>query len=240
MASQLLMVQDAGQVEVYEDKSEQFRRWGHLMPPTWRFSELEPAMAFLAEAPWPLVSKADVGASSVNVRILQNRPEAEAHLRQIFGEGIPVNHGAEKAPKTLQKDYALLQKFIPHRVTWRVNAIGAARAIFMRYCYPDRPVAQTGNVEPVMRMKGHEGLLDYANRVFAEIGTKWCALDILQDGNEWKLLETSLAWPWPSPGRCNEAPIFGSSRNWLQIWDVMFEQIAAGAFGSGVSSAAPS
>jgi hypothetical protein len=175
------------------------------------------------------------------VRILSGRPEAEAHLRQVFGEGVPVNHGAERAPKTLQKGYALLQRFIPHKITWRVNAIGNARAVFMRYCYPDRPVAQTGNVEPLMKLAGHEPLLQYANEVFAAIGSKWCALDILQDTDgSWKMLETSLAWPWPSPGRCNEAPIFGSSRRWLQIWEAMFEQVEAGAFSSAASSAAPS
>jgi len=236
MASRLLMVQDAGQVEVYEDKSEQFRRWSKWMPDTWRFTDKDAALQFVGTACYPLVSKADVGASSVNVRILNDRLAAEAHVLQLFGEGIPVNLGANNAPKTIQRGYVLLQRFIPHKVTWRVNAIGDARAIFQRYCYPDKPVAQTGNVEPVMRLKEqHEDLLRYANEVFEDIGTKWCALDILQDGNSWKMLETSLAWPWPSPGRCNEAPIFGSSRQWIEIWDVMFEQIDRGAFGSGVS-----
>lgn len=241
MAERLLMIQDAAQVEVYENKSEQFHRWSKWMPETWRFTELEPAVEFLKAAPFPLVSKADVGASSVNVRILDSRAEAARHLQSLFGEGIPVNHGADRAPKTLQKGYALLQRFIPHKITWRVNAIGDARAIFQRYCYPDRPVAQTGNVEPVMKLTNqHRSLLDYANKVFSDIGTKWCALDILQDTDgTWKMLETSLAWPWPSPGKCNEAPIFGSSRSWIQMWDVMFEQVAAGAFSAG-SSGAPS
>ena len=241
LAGKLLMIQDAAQVEVYENKSEQFRRWGRFMPETWRFTDLEAALAFLPHAPYPLVSKADVGASSVNVRILQDRAQAEAHLRDLFGPGVSVHHGAP-CPLTLQKGYALLQRFIPHKVTWRVNAIGNARAIFQRYCYADKPVAETGNVEPVMRLAPlHEDLLRYANEVLIAIGSKWCALDILRDTDgTWKLLETSLAWPWPSPGQCNKAPIFGSSRPWIEIWDVMFEQVAAGAFGSGVSSAAPS
>lgn len=242
MAQRLLMIQDAAQVEVYENKSEQWRRWGHLMPDTWRFSALDLALAFIDCAPYPLVSKADVGASSVNVRVLESRAEAVRHVREIFTTGVPCSHGAERAPKTLQRDYVLLQRFIPHRITWRVNAIGDARAIFQRYCYADRPVAQTGNVEPVMELQPlHERLLEYANGVFAEIGSKWCALDILQDGDStWKLLETSLAWPWPSPGRCNEAPIFGSSRRWIQIWEVMFEQVAVGAFSAAASAAGSS
>lgn len=242
MAERLVMVQDAAQVEVYESKTEQWRRWGRFMPDTWRFTDVDTALAFLNTAPYPLVSKADVGASSVNVRILATRAEAGRHVQEIFTTGVPVSHGAEKAPKTLQRDYVLLQRFIPHKVTWRVNAIGDARAIFMRYCYPDRPVAQTGNVEPVMRLtESNEELLAHANTIFDAIGSEWCALDLLQDTDgTWKLLETSLAWPWPSPGRCNEGPIFGSSRKWIEIWDVMFEQAERGVFGSAPPAAVSS
>jgi len=241
MAERMLMIQDPAQVEVYEDKSEQFRLWGHWMPDTWRFADRDQAMAFVGQAFFPLVSKADVGASSTNVRILNDRVQAEAHVMQLFGEGIKVHHGAP-CPETMQKDYVLLQRFIPHKVTWRVNAIGDARAAFMRFCYPDKPVAQTGNVEPVKKRTDEvESLFTYADEVFADIGSKWCALDILKDTDgTWKLLETSLAWPWPSPGDCNSAPIFGSSKQWIQIWDVMFEQVAAGAFGSAASPAVPS
>ena len=230
MSQRLSMVQDPAQVQVYEDKSEQFRRWGSWMPDTWRFSDESDAQHFVAaEAPFPLVSKADVGASSVNVRILNNRAEAQAHLRQLFGKGVPVCHGAH-CPRTMQKGYALLQRFIPHRVTYRVNAIGGARAVFFRYCYPDRPVAQTGNVEPAFHMTDElESLLDYADRFFAAADTHWCALDILRDGSEWKLLETSLAWPWPSPGLCNEGAIFRSGgKQWIDMFDVMFSEMRNG------------
>jgi|GEM_PF-5057729 len=231
MANSLLMIQDADQVELYEEKSKQFFLWGDLMPTTWHFESLEPAMELLQACDYPIVSKADVGASSVNVRILADRKSAEKHVRQIFGPGIPVNHCSGGA-KSLQRDYVLLQRFIPHEITWRVNAIGDARAVFKRYCYPDRPVAQTGNVEPAMEMTPEiESLLEYSDRVFARIGSKWCALDILRDGDEWKLLETSLAWPWPSPGKCNEGPIFRTERLWIEMFDVMFEEFQRGAWG---------
>ena len=238
MSARLPMVQDAAQVEVYESKSEQFRRWGRWMPDTWRFTDEAGAMALAAAAEYPLVSKADVGASSVNVRILASRAEAEAHVRQVFGEGVSVHHGADGAPRTLQRGYVLLQRFIPHTVTWRVNAIGRARAVFKRYCYSDRPVAQTGNVEPAMECTPEiDSLLDYADRVFADIGTRWCALDVLKDGDRWTLLETSLAWPWPSPGRCNEGPIFRTSFRWIQMWDALFSEAQAGAFCAGSAGA---
>ena len=195
MSKRLLMIQDPAQVAVYEDKSLQFAKWGDWMPDTWRFVFESDAQAFVAQADYPLVSKADVGASSVNVRILKDKDEAQRHIAQLFGAGIKVNHGAH-CPDTMQKGYALLQRFIPHTTTWRVNALGDARAVFKRYCYKDRPVAQTGNVDPTYEMSPElESLLDFSDRFFAHAGTKWCAIDVLKDGSEWKLLETSLAWP---------------------------------------------
>jgi len=229
--SGLTMIQDQAQMDVYEDKSEQFARWSHWMPDTWRFDDADMAMGFLDAAPYPLVSKADVGASSVNVRILKNKAEAQEHMKRLFGFGIPVHHGAN-CPKTLQRGYALLQRFIQHTTTYRVNAMGNARAVFFRHCYPDKPVAQTGNVDPAFEMTPElESLLEYCDVVFDDIGSKWCALDVLKDGDEWKLLETSLCWPWPSPGDCNQGTIFRSGgKKWIEMFDVMFDEVERGAW----------
>lgn len=231
MAARLTMVQDRPMVETYESKSEQFRRWSEWMPPTWRFTDRDEALQFCErDAPYPLVSKADVGASSVNVRILKNKHEAIAHVASLFAAGVPVHHCAGNA-RSVQKGYALLQKFIPHTVTWRVNAVGTKRAAFMRYCYRDRPVAQTGNVEPVMTVTPQvESLLAYADQVFEAIGTKWCAIDVLQDEDQWRFLESSLAWPWPSPGACNSAPFFGTKRRWAQMFEMMLDELEAGTW----------
>lgn len=232
MSKSLTMIQDAGQVQTYEDKSAQFARWGHWMPATWRFTDEAEALAFVAQADYPMVSKANEGASSTNVRVINTRAEMEAHIRQLFGKGVSVNHGAS-CPNSMQRGYTLLQRFIPHKITYRVNALGDARAVFFRRCYPDRPVAQTGNVEPAFEMTAElESLLAYCDTVFADIGSKWCALDVLKDGDQWRLLETSLAWPWPSPGRCNEGTIFRSpkGRKWIDMFDVMFDELEAGAW----------
>lgn len=227
------VIQDYLQVQVYEDKSAQFLNWFDWMPETWLFSDEAGAQSFLDHAPYPLVSKADVGASSVNVRILKNKAEAQKHVGQLFGAGIWVHHGAN-CPQTRQKGYALLQRFIPHTTTWRVNAIGNARAVFKRYCYADKPVAQTGNVDPTYEMNDElESLIDYSDKFFADAGTKWCAIDVLKDEDgSWKLLETSLAWPWPSPGRCGEGTFFRSTkgRKWAEHFDLMFDELERGAW----------
>lgn len=230
MATRCQMIQDAGQVKLYEDKSGQFAKWGKWMPETGRFTDSHEAVIFADSLDLPIISKADVGASSRNVRVLTHRDQVDRHIEMALGSGIEVHHCAGGF-KSLQKGYVLLQRFIPHEVTWRVNAIGNGRAIFKRFNHQDRPVAQTGNVEPVVELsKEVESLLAFANKFFKHAKTKWCAVDILKDGDNWKILETSLAWPWPSPGQCNAAPIFGTKWAWAQMFDAMFAEWEAGAW----------
>jgi biotin carboxylase len=229
----MTVIQDDAQVQCYEDKTEQFLRWHDWMPDTWLISDQWMAMSFLDNAPYPLVSKANEGASSINVRILKNKDEAQKHIAQLFGAGILVHHGAN-CPQTRQKGYALLQRFIPHTTTWRVNGIGDDRAVFKRYCYKDRPVAQTGNSEATYELTPEiESLLEYSDRVLKHIGSKWCALDILKDEDgSWKLLETSLAWPWETPSKYDNGTWFRSTkgRKWSEHFDVMFDELERGAW----------
>ena len=120
LSARHLMLQDPTQIAVYEDKSAQVALWAEWMPDTWRFTDEAAAMALLAGATYPLVSKADVGASSTNVRILETRAQAEQHVREVFGPGVSVHHGAH-CPRTKQHGYVLLQRFIPHTITYRVQ-----------------------------------------------------------------------------------------------------------------------
>lgn len=238
MYERLTMVQDQTQVEVYDDKSAQFWRFGQFMPSTWRFDNREKAIEFARrEATFPIVSKADVGASSVNVRIFHNRKDLIAHILEAFGKGIPVDHCAGggkhgKRAQSKQKGYVLLQEFIPHDVTWRVNRIGDHFAIFKRYNGKDGK-AQTGNVEPVTAF--HPALFAKAREITDALKSKWIALDLLQRGDEFLLIETSLAWPWPSPGACMSAPFFTvdgaeAARKWDGLWDLMLDEYERGAF----------
>lgn len=227
MRRNLTLIQDQTQIDVYENKSAQFALWRDWMPDTWRFDDIADALVFAETCELPIVSKADQGASSVNVRIIATRDELRRHISVAFGRGITLQRDQ------LQRGYVLLQRCIPHTITYRVNILGNARAIFFRYCYPDRMVAQTGNVEPAMELtpKLHS-LLEFADRFAQAAGTKWCALDILEDGSKWRLLETSEGWPWPSPGNCNEGTIFRSRkpRKWIEMFEVMCDEIEGGAW----------
>lgn len=235
MRSRLTMIQDAQQVRLYEDKTEQLAQFAEWMPDTYVLSQHSHAFHFAHDQSrrFPLVSKANEGASSVNVRIIRSCEELLAHINQAFGPGIPVKYCDSKGTTGLQKGYVYLQEFIPHDITYRVNIIGSGRAIFKRYCYPDKPVAQTGNVDAVHELDPlMESLLEYADRFAAFAGTKWCALDILRHGDEWKLLETSLAWPWP-PTRADlaNAPIFRTKYRWGGLFKCLMSEVLRGGWG---------
>lgn len=236
MAGNLTMVQDRAQVEVYEDKSAQFWRWGKWMPPTWRFEQRDQALEFIRNYGAPLVSKADVGASSYNVRVLHTQAEQLQHVQQLFGRGVPVNHCAGgpggRNHTSVQRGYALLQEYIPHAITYRVNRVGRCHAVFERFNAPGTLTAQTGNVDGITELDDRRtSLLQFANEVFDAIGTKWCALDVLDTVAGWRMIETSLAWPWPSPGNCMEAKFFGpTERRWAGMWDLMLDEYEAGVW----------
>lgn len=235
-------VQDADQVAWYEDKVEQVRHIAGFMPRTLvvpresHNPELEKQLAEdLTECLCcPTVSKSREGASSKNVRILHDAAALEREIDQAFGPGIPISHcdggPGRAATPGLQKGYLLLQEFIPHDRTYRVNVIGPGRAVFERYNYKDKPVAQTGNTRAWHTIERPE-LLEFADTVAEYLGTRWCALDILErpEGG-FVLLETSLAWPW-NPRDYSDAPIFRTNFKWGQLWDCMFECIVTDMMG---------
>lgn len=226
----LTMIQDPLQMSLYEDKSAQLQWFEEWMPMTRRFVRKDEALGFVRSAKRDvLVSKADVGASSVNVRILTGLSAQESHISQVFDKGVAIDH-CSGGHRSVQKGYVILQEFIPHNITWRVNVVGTKMAVFKRYCYPDKPVAMTGNTDAVIELDAEiESLLDFARRFFSFADTRWCAVDILKDpSGNWRVLETSLAWPWPGVGK--QAAFFGSSRTWDQIWDVMFDEVEAGVW----------
>jgi glutathione synthase/RimK-type ligase-like ATP-grasp enzyme len=233
MAGRGAMVQDGVQVRLYDDKWTQAQEFGTWLPETHLCTSESQAQVAGGLLGFPLVVKADVGASSVNVHVIHRSREYDRLLKEVFrGKGWLVAHCADGA-RSRQKGRLLVQQFIPHDVTWRVNVLGEGRAAFRRFNYPDRPVAQTGNVEPVMALdETVESLLRFVDRLASLFGTRWCAFDILRDGDRWRLLETSLAWPWPSPGDCMSAPIFRTPWTWEGLWDSLLEQAQSGVFGA--------
>jgi len=228
-----VMVQDRAQVISYDNKIEQIGMLSGFMPKTWLVTDVDDAVN--NPPTFPVVSKAAEGASSVNVRVINTAAEYHDHVRQVFSpEGIKVNRCAD-GMMTHQQGYLYLQEFIPHDRTYRVNIVGNRAAVFERYNYADRPVAQTGNTKGIHEPRPE--LLDYAFDVAREIGSKWVALDILRrpESGEFVLLETSLAWPW-SPNEYADTPFINTNGEkagtWGSLWDVLYDQLESGVFGS--------
>lgn len=231
----LKLVQDEHQVAFYDSKIRQLpllRKW---MPKTVLLLGEDEALAFLNSAGvddlFPLVSKASEGASSMNVRFLNTRKDLAMHIEAVFKNGgLKVHHCDSKGTTSRQTGYLYLQEFVQHEFTYRVNIIGSGRVVFKRYNFPNRPAAQTGNVEGVYVHL--PALLDFANKVASDIETEWCALDILEcSPGDFVLLETSLAWPWPPEGKLKslaKVPIHGTRFKWGQLFDCMFEEIVYG------------
>ncbi len=226
----LRFVQDRQQWLCYEDKIRQYRLFSEWMPRTWYCLTAEAAHRALDQCWFPLVSKASVGSSSVNVRIL---PDVEAAQREIylaFGSGIPIRRGAEDA---VQAGYLLWQQFIPHQVTWRVTAVGTKRHVYRRFCYPDKTVAAPASVvatEPAEMSEEVESLLDFSNRFFEFANTRWCAIDVLKAPDRWRLLETSLAWARGNDAAGN-APFYGTKYSLNTQAQLLVSEIEAGVFG---------
>jgi glutathione synthase/RimK-type ligase-like ATP-grasp enzyme len=224
----ITLITDPIQVMLYEDKCAQAGLFSEYLPPTWVHTTKEAALTWIEQnQEWPIVSKAAVGASSQFVDIL-NRDAAKSQAIQAFGDGIPLVHENWDC----QKGYVLFQRFLPgNDFTWRVNVIGNEVAVFKRFNYLHKPVAETGNTKPVSELTPEvEEVIAYAREVAQGIGTKWVALDILRDyvTGELYLLETSLGWPWPGVG--DGAKFFPSERPWTDMFRLMFEQMDEGVW----------
>lgn len=225
----LQFVQDRAQWTCYEDKILQFALYRDWMPATQVFSAESEANEALNRLTFPLVSKASVGSSSVNVRILTDRAAAELEINLAFGQGLPIRRGPFDA---LQLGYVLWQEFIPHEVTWRVTAVGNQRHVYKRFCYPDKPVAAPAKVvatEPAPMSEEVESLLEFSNRFFAFADTKWCAIDVLKAPSGWRLLETSLAWARGDDAAGN-AKFYGTPYSLNTQADLLVSEIEAGVF----------
>lgn len=226
-------IQDRTQIECYESKLEQAARFQEWLPETWVFTDQVEAMQFVSGARFPLVSKSSVGSASHNVRLLRNADDAIRELEQVFGAGIPVKAGAGNA--TRQKGYVLWQAFIPHDVTFRVTRVGDKFHCYERFNYDDRPMAAPSRVKqthPVSQDGFEKSLGEFSRRLTDAIGTKWVALDILWDTQfqEWRLLETALAWARGNDPAGN-APFYGTSYSLNTQHELLVEQIEQGVFG---------
>lgn len=230
----LRWITDVPQIEVYEDKLQQTMLWHDWMPETFIGYSKAQALAWLDEVDGPLISKTTFGSASHNVRLLSDHEAAAYEAEFAFGAGISVRRGP--GASVVQKGYVLWQKFVPHEFTWRVTIVGSKFHVYKRFNYADRPMACPSKVkqtEPVPMCEKVESLLAWAKGFFAAAGTKWCAIDVLEEPtgslHRWRLLETSLAWARGDDPAGN-APFYGTTRTLNTQFDLLLDELEAGAW----------
>lgn len=153
-----------------------------------------------------VVGKTNIGASGIGVVILKSKNEAFDYINKIFNEGVKSKTGPKlfkgsfiKKLKKLtkkgfissrlkeykvvgaetQKDFVILQKFIPHEYEWRCVIIGDSYFAHKKLLVGDK---SSGTLK-----KGYDkvpkALLDFMKKVSDKHNLKSVAVDIFdQDG----------------------------------------------------------
>lgn len=225
----LCWITDTTQLAAYEEKRFQTALWASWMPETCLAYTIQDALDWLDDAEFPIISKSAFGSASLNVRFLANHVAALEELDTVFGPGLLARRGP--GPGVRQKGYVIWQKFIPHDFTWRVTIIGDKFQVYKRFNYDDRPMACPSAVkqtEPVPMCEKVESLLEWAKQFFKAAGTKWCAIDVLEEPtgtlSRWRLLETSLAWARGNDPAGN-APFYGTKRSLNTQFDLLIDEL---------------
>lgn len=173
-------------------------------PHTGVFYHQEEAMDFVAASSLPLVGKTNIGASGQGVRILRSRKEAEDYVHQIFNGHIGRKTGprwmkkgfAKRVAKKLmrpaefrekmktyrrnrsekQKDFAILQAFVPHQYEWRCVRIGES-------FFAHKKLTKNGMASGTL-LKGYDNppleLFDFVKQITDRHGLRSQSVDLFE------------------------------------------------------------
>lgn len=222
---------------LYDDKLEQAREFAKWMPKTKVYWAPEPARHALNRGlfQFPFVSKATVGASSHNVRLVTSREQADEELRLAFNHshGISLHYGQ------FQRGYLLWQKFVAdNKGDVRIIALGNQRLLLERFNRKNLPFASgSGKLKPITKDNFSpelEGALATADAFFAAEDQKWCGIDMVFDHEEqrWLILETTVGWTLHGYYECEfyEKGKGFTGRMGNEVWPVVLDQMEAGVF----------
>ena len=123
-------------------------------PSTYVFYNKKEAQESLLNLNFPLVGKINIGASGSGVEILKDRSCAQTYVDKAFSTGLSSKTGPKlkkgkllsrilnkisnpkelrnrlfiykEIAKDVQKDFIIIQEFIPHKYEWRVVRIGSS------------------------------------------------------------------------------------------------------------------
>jgi glutathione synthase/RimK-type ligase-like ATP-grasp enzyme len=215
------LIPDIAQVRLYEDKEKQVEAFGEWMPETQIFRSRE-EVRYLE---FPFVSKSRTGASSINVRMVRSRSQADREIDFVFGGGLKIHKG-------MQQGYLIWQRFLNGNPgDYRVIRIGRQHMILRRWNRDDKPMASgSGKFTSIVDLDEETAeVLQTSKLFFDQVQTRWCGIDLAQDPDtlEWKVLESTVGWTFKAYLDCR---FIGTDFYGRDTWTVFLNELEAGVF----------
>ena len=175
----------------YDDKVAQLYALRQWLPETWVIRDKTEGVEMVHTFPYPLVSKASEGASSANVRLVEDVQQALTELDYIDETERTLSYGRR------QKGYVYFQRLIPAQsCDYRVNIIGDKFFGLIRDVPPgDFRASGGGLIKPfTMQTEREHAAVDFVQKIAKQLGTRWMCFDVVfQDGRPY-VLEMSSSW----------------------------------------------
>lgn len=186
---------------LYDNKIGQIAHLAEWLPHTFYTTDREEAIEKALIMEYPFISKSSEGAGSANVRVIASQAGAMAEIARVFdGEGLPMSYYRS------QRGYVYWQKIVPKNTCdYRVVITGQFVHGLVRNNRVGTIFASgSGSNYPMGFADKKEKLAaELAIKAADKIGTKWCAFDIVFDGDTPYILEVSAAWTVKSYVQCN-------------------------------------
>lgn len=182
----------AEDARLYDDKAAQYEVLSAFMPETHVIRDPATAADLAERLDYPLVSKSIEGANAANVRLLPDTRSARAEVEKVFnGRGLPMTYGRR------QRGYVYWQRFVPDNPRdYRVIIVGNYGWGLVRENRANVPFASGSGVNRglTLETERERSAFDFGWLVRDHLQTDMVGLDIVFDGNEPRLLETTSSW----------------------------------------------
>ncbi len=190
----------------YENKIYQAEKFSHWLPETYIINREVDAKQKAIDLGFPVVSKSRSGSASSGVRLLADMDAVLAEAKIIFGRGLHTS-------REVQQDYLLYQKFLPgNDHSYRVARIGRYHWMYRVINRPHTPLSSGSGVFECVQAESEESLaaLAFGAKFLDAANVKWGGCDLLYDHNaqQWRVIETTLAWALHTRGNNVDCPIF--------------------------------
>jgi glutathione synthase/RimK-type ligase-like ATP-grasp enzyme len=203
-------------------------KWGDQLK-SWSFGTLEEMKTSLTEFNYPIVIKTAAGAMSRGVSLANNEAElikkAKAisrtkHIFQDIKDYLrPYKHKGYKT-NSLYRNKFIIQSFIPNlKNDWKILIYGDKYFVLTRGVAKNDFRASGSHTNYLAGSKAllPIGLLDYAKKVFDAMNTPQLSIDIVNDGNNFHLIEFQAIYFGTSTINMSDVYFVKKTEKWTPV-----------------------